>query len=37
MILEGREEQLLGLLEVHFGGKDLHSGKQELRSKIFDR
>ena len=26
-ILEGRGEELLGLLDVHFGGKDLHSGR----------
>ena len=26
-ILKGRGEELLGLLDVHFGGKDLHSGR----------
>jgi hypothetical protein len=28
------EEQLLGLLDVHFGGKDLHSGLRKIVRKL---
>ena len=34
MILEGRGEELLGLLDVHFGGKDLHSGLRKIVRKF---